>query len=143
MGSGQVLEAPLDRLRRAGIRPTAQRVRVLEALAREPHDVTAQELHSRLASSGLRVGVATIYRTLALLANAGVVDTLSHHAGEVCYRVCTEAHHHHLVCSDCHSVVEFEDCSLDGWLAEVAGARGFTPTGHRLEVVGTCAACSK
>ena len=143
MGPGQVVDAPLERLQRAGIRPTRQRLRVLEELRREPHDVTAQELHSRLAASGLRVGVATIYRTLGLLAGAGVVDTLSHHAGEVCYRLCSESHHHHFVCSECHSVLEFEDCTVDSWLTEVARKQGFTPTGHHLEVVGVCASCTK
>lgn len=139
---GQAAEMVEERLARAGIRATRQRVRVLDELAREPHDATARELHTRLAASGLRVGVATIYRTLALLASRGVVDTLSHHAGETCYRLCSEAHHHHLVCSECHTVLEFEDCSLDTWLAEVAREQGFVATEHHLEVVGVCAGCT-
>lgn len=139
---GQAVETIEQRLTRAGIRPTRQRVLVLEELAREADDVTAQELHARLAASGLRVGVATIYRTLALLSVGRVVDTLSHRAGETCYRLCSESHHHHLVCSECHGVLEFDDCSLEGWLTEVARGQGFTPTGHHLEVVGVCASCS-
>ena len=88
-----------------GLRPTRQRVAVLGALASRD-DATAQQIHALLADDGVRVGLATVYRTLKSLSESGVVDTLSHHRGETCYRLCGEGHHHHLVCSGCHRVVE-------------------------------------
>jgi Fur family ferric uptake transcriptional regulator len=129
------------RLTAAGVRPTRQRLLVLETLAQEPDDATAQEIYSRLRRSGERVGLATVYRTLALLSEHGVVDEFAHHPGETCYRVCGEGHHHHLVCERCHGVSELEDCEVDGWLGKAAGEHGFLPTSHTLEVVGICAAC--
>jgi Fur family ferric uptake transcriptional regulator len=120
---------------------TRQRVRVLEALAEERDDATAQQIHSRLRRSGRRIGLATVYRTLALLSERGVVDTLAHSPGELCYRLCGEGHHHHLVCSSCHRVVELIDCEIDAWLEEVATDHGFVATDHQLEVTGVCAAC--
>jgi len=75
-------------LERNGVRATPRRLEVLEELAREHDDVTAQELWSRLRERNSRTGLATVYRTLALLSNTGVVDVLSHHAGEQCYRLC-------------------------------------------------------
>jgi Fur family transcriptional regulator, ferric uptake regulator len=114
---------------------------VLDELMREPDDLTAQELHARLRGRGERRGLATVYRTLALLAEAGVVDTILHRPGEVCYRWCGDQHHHHLVCSRCHRVVEVGDCKLDRWLDRVSAQHGFVTTGHRLEVAGVCAAC--
>jgi Fur family ferric uptake transcriptional regulator len=134
-------EQPTALLSRAGIRPTRQRLRVLEALAGERNDATAQDIHARLQGSGERVGLATVYRTLAALAERGVVDTLSHHPGEVCYRLCGAAHHHHLVCSSCHKVVELDDCGLDDWVERVAAAHGFVATAHQVELVGVCAGC--
>jgi Fur family transcriptional regulator, ferric uptake regulator len=125
----------------AGVRPTRQRVRVLGELMGEQDDVTAQELHERLRSGGERLGLATVYRTLGLLAEAGVIDALSHRPGELCYRWCGQGHHHHLVCSSCHRVVELADCELDPWLERISGAHGFVTTGHRLEVSGLCGAC--
>jgi Fur family ferric uptake transcriptional regulator len=128
-------------LSEAGVRPTRQRVRVLSELMGERDDVTAQELYERLRSGGERLGLATVYRTLGLLAEAGVIDALSHRPGELCYRWCGQGHHHHLVCSSCHRVVELADCELDPWLERISRAHGFITTGHRLEVSGLCGAC--
>lgn len=128
-------------LGRLGARPTRQRLSVLTELMGERDDLTAQQLHERLRGRGERLGLATVYRTLALLAGAGAIDSLSHHPGELCYRWCGEEHHHHLVCSSCHRVVELGGCELDSWLGRAAAAHGFVATGHRLEVAGICSAC--
>jgi Fur family ferric uptake transcriptional regulator len=131
----------IDVLSEAGVRPTRQRVRVLTELMGERDDVTAQELHDRLRSGGEKLGLATVYRTLGLLAESGVIDSLSHRPGELCYRWCGQGHHHHLVCSSCHRVVELADCELEPWLERISSAHGFVTTGHRLEVSGLCGAC--
>ena len=141
MATAEQLERAEGLLADAGLRTTRQRAIVLAELAGERDDVTAQELHERLRARGERLGLATVYRTLRLLAEAGVVDALSHHAGELCYRWCGEGHHHHLLCSECHRVVELVDCELDPWLERLAGEHGFVTTGHRLEVSGLCADC--
>jgi Fur family ferric uptake transcriptional regulator len=137
---GEQVEAS-DLLEGAGVRPTRQRITVLAELMGEQDDVTAQELHERLRGRGERLGLATVYRTLGLLAEEGVIDALSHRPGELCYRWCGDGHHHHLVCSSCHRVVELADCELDPWLDRISQAHGFVTTGHRLEVSGLCAEC--
>jgi Fur family transcriptional regulator, ferric uptake regulator len=124
-----------------GLRVTRQRRQVLEALAGERDDATAQQIHARLRDRGQAIGLATVYRTLALLGELGVVDSLAHTPGELCYRLCSDGHHHHLVCSSCHRVVELVDCEIDSWLDDVASDHGFVATGHQLEVTGVCAAC--
>lgn len=125
-----------------GVRPTRQRLEILAELAREPDDVTAQALWRRLRGRRRsQIGLATVYRTLALLNAQGVIDSLSHHGGEQCYRLCSDVHHHHLVCSSCHRVVEIEECGLDGWLRSVSARHGFVPTDHRVEITGLCAGC--
>ena len=114
---------------------------MLSELARERDDVTAQALWHRLRKRHSQAGLATVYRTLALLADKGVVDTMSHHGTELCYRLCTESHHHHLVCSNCHRVVEVEQCGLGSWLDTVTKEHGFVATDHRVEITGLCSAC--
>ncbi len=104
-------------------------------------DATAQQIHERLRAGGEAIGLATVYRALALLSEHGVVDVLAHHPGESCYRLCGVGHHHHLVCTSCHRVVELRDCSLDDWLSDVAAAHGFALTGHEVEVSGVCSQC--
>jgi Fur family ferric uptake transcriptional regulator len=137
----QSLDAANTVLQESGVRPTQQRLALLAELMGERDDVTAQELHERLRARGERLGLATVYRTLRLLAEAEIVDALSHRPGELCYRWCGDEHHHHLVCSECHRVVELVGCRLDPWLEQVSREHGFVATGHRLEVSGLCGEC--
>jgi Fur family transcriptional regulator, ferric uptake regulator len=130
-----------ERIASTGLRVTKQRLRVLDELGREPHDLTAQDLFRRLRDAGETIGLATVYRTLGTLVEHGVVDTLAHSRGETCYRLCTDAHHHHLVCSECHRVVELGECGLEPWVADAAASVGFVPTSHRVEIVGVCDGC--
>lgn len=128
-------------LRAHGLRATVQRTVVLEELRREPNDVTAQQLHDRLRRRGERIGLATVYRTLDALTGAGIVEPLNHFRDTLCYRLCRDGHHHHLVCTECHAVVELRECELEEELARVAAEHGFVATAHHLEVAGVCAAC--
>jgi Fur family ferric uptake transcriptional regulator len=137
----QIEPALSELLARRGVRVTRRRLEVLAELSRERDDVTAQALWRRLRDRDSQTGLATVYRTLALLADKGVVDTLSHHGTELCYRLCTESHHHHLVCSSCHRVVEVEQCGLGSWLDTVTKAHGFVATDHRVEITGICSTC--
>lgn len=132
---------PTELLQRYGVRATRRRVEVLAELARERDDVTAQQLWSRLRGRESRTGLATVYRTLALLSEKGVVDVLSHHGGEQCYRLCGDEHHHHLVCERCHRVVEVQECGLDEWVDSAARRHGFVATEHRVEISGLCRDC--
>jgi Fur family transcriptional regulator, ferric uptake regulator len=147
MGYGTEMAAPTQDelallLRDKGLRPTRQRLELLTELADEPNDVTAQELWSRVRRRpSSRVGLATVYRTLALLRDNGVVDSFAHHGTELCYRFCSNTHHHHLVCRNCHRVVELDECVLDDWIDRLAAQNGFTALDHSLEVEGLCAEC--
>jgi Fur family ferric uptake transcriptional regulator len=131
----------MERLTRSGLRPTRGRVAVLEELSREADDATAQALHGRLRRRGKRVGLATVYRALHDLSGADVIDALPHGPGETCYRLCGEGHHHHLVCSSCHRIVELTGCRVGPWVRRAAEEKGFEPTEHHLEIVGLCGAC--
>jgi Fur family ferric uptake transcriptional regulator len=132
---------PASDLRRYGLRSTRQRAAVLRALREEPNDATAQEIHAWLTSRGERIGLATVYRTLELLSSHGIVDAMSHRRGELCFRLCGEGHHHHLVCRECHRVIEIGDCELGGWLEGLAAEHRFKISGHTLEVTGVCERC--
>ena len=139
-------QALSELLERNGVRATRRRLDIFEELAREQHDVTAQQLWSRLREHDSATGLANVYRTLALLSEKGIVDVLSHdvpshRGGEQCYRLCGDEHHHHLLCEKCHRVVEIQECGLDEWVAAAAKRHGFVPTDHRVEIVGLCADC--
>lgn len=124
-------------------RRTRQRTAVAEALAGLAAFRTAQELHDLLRRSGESIGLATVYRTLQSLAEAGEVDVVRTPDGQSAYRSCGLAarHHHHLICRRCGSTVELELGDLEAFLEERAGHHGFTEVGHELELFGLCATC--
>lgn len=124
-------------------RPTPQRQAVLDALEGVDDFRSAQEVHELLADDGSSVGLATVYRTLALYAERGLVDVLRREDGEAIYRRCSETHHHHLVCRSCGATVEVEGPAVERWTSAIAAEHGFSDLSHTLEVVGTCADCRR
>jgi Fur family ferric uptake transcriptional regulator len=145
MKPAQATERDLaDLLVRNGVQTTRQRLEVLGELALEPNDATAQTLWKRLRERrGSRIGLATVYRTLSLLSEKGVIDSLAHRDGELCYRLCGESHHHHLVCSSCHRVVEVDEHGLTDWLDRVFAKYDFVAKAHTVELTGLCSNCRR
>jgi Fur family ferric uptake transcriptional regulator len=123
------------------IRPTRQRQVVADVLGELTEFRSAQDIHAELADRGEQIGLATVYRTLQLLAEAGGVDVLRSDAGEALYRRCSTGHHHHLVCRSCGRTVEVEGPTVERWANRIADEHRFTEISHTLELFGTCPAC--
>ena len=123
-------------------RNTWQRAAVRDLLADASGFRSAGQLHDELRARGTRVALATVYRTLQAMAEAGEVDTLRTADGEATYRCCTPRHHHHLVCRRCGAAVEIAAESVERWAGDVAAQHGYTDVGHELEVFGLCPDCS-
>jgi Fur family ferric uptake transcriptional regulator len=127
----------------ASVRRTRQRAAVASALAELDGFASAQEIHSRLESAGVRVGLTTVYRTLQGMALAGEVDIVRSD-GEARYRQCDlDDHHHHLVCRQCGRAVEIGNKQLERWTNATARRHGFTEVTHQVEVFGRCPTCSR
>lgn len=125
----------------AGGRPTRQRRAVAEVLATFADFRSAQEIHVMLGQRGERVGLATVYRTLQRLADAGEIDVLRTEDGEAIYRRCSGSHHHHLVCRACGATVEVEGPAVERWTGSIAAEHGYDDVSHTLEIFGTCPRC--
>ncbi|MFY9265397.1 MAG: transcriptional repressor [Solirubrobacterales bacterium] len=123
-------------------RRTEQRRAIIDALGASDRALSAQQLHQQLRTADSRVGLATVYRNLGRLAQAGEIDAIRRPNGETAYRACRAGHHHHLTCRDCGKVVELHDCSLADWSRKIAGEHGFQRVEHQAELLGTCAKCS-
>lgn len=123
-------------------RRTRQRQSVMDVLKTHNDFASAQRIHALLSTHGHDVGLATVYRTLSQLLAVGEVDTIVSDAGEVLYRRCSSAHHHHLVCRRCGTTVEVQDHQVEQWAEAVAHAHGFADVQHKVEVIGICGACS-
>lgn len=124
-------------------RNTWQREAVRTALGRTEQFVSAQALHASLRDAGSSIGLATVYRALADLAEEGEADSLQQE-GEALYRACTPgSHHHHLICRNCGLTVEIEAKAVEDWARQVASEHGFTKAEHIVDVFGLCQACSR
>lgn len=127
---------------RTSVRLTRQRAAVAAALESVDDFRSAQDLHALMRKQGVPVGLATVYRTLQALADAGEVDVLRTGEGEAAYRRCrSDDHHHHLVCRVCGHAVEVEGPAVEQWAERVAAEHGFSNVSHTLEVFGTCPSC--
>lgn len=125
-------------------RMTRQRAAVSDLLHRTDGFHTAQQLHDKLRDKGDSVGLATVYRTLQVLADHGEVDVLRNAEGESLYRQCVrEEHHHHLVCRHCGYTEEIDAGSVESWADSVGRAHDFVDIEHTAELFGTCASCAR
>lgn len=124
-----------------GVRPTRQRLAVRQVLDSADDFRSAQDIHDALRREGERVGLATVYRALQSLVDAGEIDVLKTAAGESVYRRCSTHHHHHLVCRTCGRTVEVEGPAVERWALAVALEHGYEDASHTLELYGTCSSC--
>jgi Fur family ferric uptake transcriptional regulator len=129
-------------------RNTWQKDAVRHALNEVKGFVSAQELHQVLKNHGSPIGLATVYRALADLAESGEADSLQaaagqSNAGETLYRACGDSHHHHLICRACGTTVEIAATTVEKWAQVIAEENGFTQASHTIEIFGTCTKCSR
>jgi Fur family transcriptional regulator, ferric uptake regulator len=129
-------------LHRKDLRLTEARAAIVEAaLAREGH-YPIEELIADLKQRGIRGSKATVYRTLPLLAECGILQPAIVAGDSRSYETTYGKHHHdHLICHKCGKVVEFEFEAFEMLQKEVAQRHGFRLEGHHHELVGTCPAC--
>ncbi|WP_348536691.1 transcriptional repressor [Nocardioides sp. W7] len=122
-------------------RSTRQRRALMAELEASDSFRSAQDIHASLRQQGEMVGLATVYRSLQSLVDAGDVDLVKGDAGEAVYRVCSRQHHHHLVCRQCGRTVEVTGPTVERWAASVADKHGYTEVSHTVELFGTCSDC--
>lgn len=123
-------------------RNTWQRSAIRGFLADVEEFRTASEIHDDLKQLGDRMGLATVYRALQAMVDAGEVDMLRRPDGEAAYRKCSDGHHHHLVCRTCGAAEEIAGEVVEIWASEVARRHGFTDVAHEVELYGLCADCA-
>jgi Fur family ferric uptake transcriptional regulator len=123
---------------------TRQRDRVAEAVLTSDEHLSAEQIRRQLKQAGEAVGLATIYRTLDLLVESGLVR--AHDFGQGYRRfepMPAQAHHDHLICLRCGKVAEFAHDRLERMLPIIADEYGFQPERHRVEIYGVCGACQR
>ena len=126
------------------LKQTKQRQTVIEVFLESQNHVDAEGLLDNIKSKGFNIGLATVYRTLNLLREAGIVEQRSFADGRTLFEIShPDEHHDHLVCLKCGKVVEFENEQIERLQEEIAEHHGFTLTSHRLDLFGRCSDCQK
>jgi Fur family transcriptional regulator, ferric uptake regulator len=129
-------------LRQHGYKVTPQRRVVIGEIMNTHEHQTPAAIYERVKEDHPGIGLVTIYRTLEILADCGLICET--HAGHSCRSYLmreSSAHHHHLICSDCGKVVNFSDCGLAELENRLMEKSGFKINGHLLEFLGQCQEC--
>ena len=145
-GTPDLRDEAIARLKAAGQRPTRNRLAIVEILSGAGQPLTIREI------IGKRRGLAlsSAYRNLTVLESARVVRRLvtgGDHARFELAEDLTRHHHHHLVCASCGTVEDFSasvplERRVQEAMAQAAARAGFTPHGHRIDLIGLCRSCA-
>ena len=126
-------------LRKAGLKVTLPRIKILELLENsKQHHLSAEDIYKTLLEHGEDVGLATVYRVLTQFEAAGIIQRHHFDNNHSVFEIMQEDHHDHLVCQNCNKVVEFTNDLIEREQHSIAEKFNFTLTGHALNLYGYC-----
>lgn len=117
-----------------GLRMTEQRRIIAKVLTSADDHPDAEELHRRAAALDDNISLATVYRTVRLFEEAGIIERLDFRDGRARYEEATDEHHDHLINVKTGEVIEFVDEEIERLQVEIAKKLGFRLVDHRLEL---------
>lgn len=119
-----------------GLRMTEQRRVVARVIGEAEDHPDVEELYARAARVDPRISIATVYRTVKLFEEAGILDRLEFGDGRARYEDAERDHHDHLIDVNTGEVIEFVDPEIEALQEKIAERLGFRLVGHRLELLG-------
>ncbi len=136
------MEASLTRLKEAGYKLTTARATVLGVIQHLGGHVTSGQVLEEVAKTDATIGRASVFRTLDLLTRLGIIrPTYIESSQTPSYILLPNGHHHHIICTNCNRVIEFDECHLESVARELEARLNVKLTGHLLEFYGECADC--
>lgn len=131
-------------LRDRGLKYTEERRMVLQSVMRNDEHFEAEQLLLGMRQQGLRVGKATVYRTLKLLVGCGIVKEVHFSNKQVHYEhTYGQDPHDHMVCRRCGRIIEFDAADVARLRTAIAAGHRFHAHSHRFQITGLCEACVK
>ena len=126
------------------LKQTKQRQTIVKGFLDLKGHISAEELHDYTREQGHNIGLATIYRTLNLLKEAGLADQKQFSDGKSVFELLSPGHHHdHLICMSCQKIIEFENDEIEQLQEAVAKHHGFKLINHSLDLFGYCPSCQE
>jgi len=130
-----------SKLSEQGYRVTPQRIMILVAVEGTDSHISADEIYTQVRAQYPRVNISTVYRTLELLKELGLVTETDLGDGRVRYHSIKKGHHHHLVCQKCGAVIDMEESALAPLWAQIQQEYDFTVNMKHLAFFGICSRC--
>ncbi len=135
-------ELPLAKLlTEHGLKLTRPRLAILQVISEHPGHLSAIEIWKAARALYQPLGRATAFRTINQLVELGLLRPIYLGGGQLRYMLVQGGHHHHIVCTQCGTVIELPHCPLVPPADEIAAASGFEITGHLVEFFGVCHDC--
>ncbi len=137
-------EVFLQHIQRKGLKRTTQRDLILDIFLRTEAHLSSEDLYQLVKRDDPNIGQTTVYRTLKLLAEAGLArevrfgDGVTHYEHQYKHQ-----HHDHMICSECGRVIEFFSAELEAIQDAMAAKHRFQITQHLLRIIGVCADCRR
>ncbi len=141
VGEEQAASHLLRALQAAGYSSTLPRRAIIRVIAHATGYLNPVQIRDQARQWCPRLGLVTVYRTLDLLAEMGLVRKVHLAGGCHSYAVAQQGHRHHIICRECQQVAEFDGCDLSDVFASVERQTGYAVNGHWLELLGLCPRC--
>jgi Fur family transcriptional regulator, ferric uptake regulator len=126
------------------LRSTPERFAILDAVLQTQGHFDAEDLYYRLMTGGTKVSRATVYNTLVLLQQCGLISKYRFAEKSIRYeKAFGRPTHHHLVCLSCGDILEFVHDRLERLQDDICAEKGFSPQSSSLQIFGRCAKCKK
>lgn len=124
---------------------TSQREIILYTLYNNDEHFTSEDLYMLIKTEypELGIGIATVYRSLTLLEENGLISSISLGIQGKKYEIANKPHHDHIICQSCNKIVEFENDEIENLQHTIAEENGFKLTNHLMQLYGICGDCQK
>jgi len=132
-----------ETLREQGYRLTPQRLMILSAIHASNRHISAEEIYAQVCANYPNVNISTVYRTLELLKELGLVTETDLGGGKFRYHSVEKGHHHHLICRKCGRIFELDEAVLNPIEGTILRKYGFKADLSHLAVFGNCVQCQK
>lgn len=128
-----------EELKNIGLKATFPRLKILDLFRTcGARHMSAEDVYRHLIAEEMDIGLATVYRVLTQFEQAGLLERHSFESGKAVFELNEGKHHDHLVCLQCGKVEEFFDAEIEKRQNKIASERGFTVTGHALNIYADC-----
>ena len=131
----------INKLSEQGYRLTPQRMMILSAIETSDDHISAEEIYSQVLAKYPHVNISTVYRTLELLKQLGLVTETDLGGGRVRYHPADKGHHHHLVCQECGATIDLDESVLSSLKSVLLREYEFSADLKHLGIFGRCVNC--